>query len=52
MYCPKEGSLFQTNIEEAYNRHGAIKHHNKSLYPNLGTIDKNQLEPQGKEWEV
>ncbi|MGC2386950.1 MAG: hypothetical protein WA460_07720 [Nitrososphaeraceae archaeon] len=52
MYCAKEGSLFQTNIEEAYNRHGAIKHQNKSLYPNLGTIDKNQLEPQGKEWEV
>lgn len=52
MYCAKEGSLFQTIIEEAYNRHGAIKHHNKSMYPNLGTIDENQLEPQGKEWEV
>jgi hypothetical protein len=52
MYCAKEGSLFQTIIEEAYNRHGAIKLHNKSMYPNLGTIDENQLEPQGKEWEV
>jgi len=52
MFCIKEVSLFQTNIEEAYNRHGAIKHHNKSLYPNLGTTDKNQLESQGKEWEV
>jgi hypothetical protein len=52
MYCANEGSLFQTNIEEAYNRHGAIKHHNKSLYHDLGTIDKNQLETQVKEWEV
>ena len=51
-WCAKVGSSFQTNIEEEYQRHGTQKHHNKPMYPNLATIDKYKLKPQGRDWEV
>jgi hypothetical protein len=32
--------------------HLGQKHFNKSMYPNMATIEKYSLKPQGKEWEV
>jgi hypothetical protein len=51
-YCEKGGNSFQTNSEIGYHKHGSSKHPNKSLYPNLATIEKYSLRPQGKDWEV
>lgn len=51
-YCDKKGSIFETNSESEYHRHGNQKHFNKSMYPNLATIQKHGLKLQGKEWEI
>jgi hypothetical protein len=51
-YCDKKGSVFETNNESEYHRHGNQKHFNKSMYPNLATMQKYGLIPQGKEWEI
>ena len=40
-WCDKVGSKFQTNIKEEYEKHGILKHLNKSLYPKLVTIKEN-----------
>lgn len=51
-YCDKKGSIFETNSELEYHRHGNQKHFNRPMYPNLATIQKHDLKPQGKEWEI
>ena len=51
-YCDKKGSIFETNSESEYHRHGNQKHFNKSMYPNLATIQNYGLKPQGKTWEI
>ena len=51
-YCDKKGSIFETNSEVEYHRHGNQKHFNRPIYPNLATIQKHDLKPQGKEWEI
>jgi hypothetical protein len=51
-YCDKAGILFETDYEPGYEKHGALKHPNKSLYPNLATIRKHNLNAQGRDWEI
>jgi DNA replicative helicase MCM subunit Mcm2 (Cdc46/Mcm family) len=51
-YCDKKGSIFETNSESEYFKHGNQKHLNKPMYPNMATIQRHGLKPQGKEWEV
>jgi hypothetical protein len=51
-YCEAKGSIFETNSESEYFRHGNQKHLNKPMYPNLASITKNGLKPQGRNWEV
>jgi hypothetical protein len=51
-YCDKNGSIFETNNESEYFKHGNQKHLNKPMYPNMATIQKYGLMPQGKEWEI
>jgi replicative DNA helicase Mcm len=50
-YCEIRGSIFETNSESEYHKHGNQKHFNKSMYPSIATIQKYNLKPQGKEWE-
>ena len=51
-WCDKIGNTFQTKIVEEYEKHGTLRHPNKSLYPNMVTIKENGLNPQGREWET
>jgi hypothetical protein len=51
-YCEKKGLIFETNSVSEYHIHGNQKHLNKPMYPNLATIQKYSLKPQGKEWEI
>jgi Mg-chelatase subunit ChlI len=51
-WCEKVGNSFQTKIVEVYEKHGTLRHPNKSLYPNMVTIKENGLNPQGREWET
>jgi hypothetical protein len=43
---------FKPTNESEYHRHGNQKHLNKPMYPNRATIEKYNLKPQGKAWEI
>src|SRR5215207_1706926 len=43
---------FKPPNESEYHKHGNQKHMNKAMYPNRATIEKYNLKPQGKQWEV
>ena len=51
-YCEKAGTQFETDDVAEYEKHGDLKHRNKSLYPNKATIKKHKLKAQDKEWEI
>jgi DNA replicative helicase MCM subunit Mcm2 (Cdc46/Mcm family) len=46
-YCEKKGSIFETDIELEYFKHGDQQHLNKPMYPNMATIEKYGLKTQG-----
>ena len=51
--CYHIGCGFQTDDEQDYQRHGALKHHkNPLLYPSKAEIKAYGLQSQGKIWEV
>jgi hypothetical protein len=51
--CYYPGCEFQTDSEQEYQKHGALKHpDNPLLYPSRYEIGKYGLKPQGKEWEI
>jgi hypothetical protein len=43
---------FKPTNESEYHKHGNQKHFNKSMYPNLATIQNYGLKAQGKRWEI
>jgi hypothetical protein len=43
---------FKPTNESEYHRHGNQKHLNKPMYPTRATIEKYNLKPQGKAWEI
>ena len=48
-YC----SNFPSTTNKAdYERHVVLNHHNKMAYPSKTDLEKNNLKPQGKRWEV
>jgi hypothetical protein len=47
-YC----SGFQTDSEEEYMRHCAIKHPKKPFQPTKADLERHGLKPQGKSWEI
>ena len=48
-YCKMFSST--TNVDN-YLKHAVIYHHNKPSYPSKADLDKNNLKPQGKSWEI
>jgi hypothetical protein len=51
--CYHLNCKFNTEYQEEYERHGALKHSsNPLLYPSKFEIKKYGLMPQGKEWEI
>jgi replicative DNA helicase Mcm len=48
-YCDK---LPSTTNEEEYLKHVVLNHNNKPAYPSLPDLEKNNLKPQGKKWEI
>jgi DNA replicative helicase MCM subunit Mcm2 (Cdc46/Mcm family) len=51
-YCDIKGSVFETNSEREYLKHGNQKHLNKPMYPNKACLVKHGLKPQEREWET
>ena len=43
---------FQTNDEDKYKSHNAIKHYPRPIFPTKVDLEKHKLKPQGKSWEV
>jgi hypothetical protein len=43
---------YQTNNEKDYERHIISKHPKKQAYPTKAELEKHNLTPQGKSWEV
>ena len=43
---------FQTNDEDQYKSHNAIKHYSRPIFPTKADLEKHKLKPQGKSWEV
>jgi hypothetical protein len=41
-----------TAIKENYEDHVVLKHPGKPAYPNKAEIEKLELKPQGKDWEI
>ncbi len=48
-YCDKFSLI---NNEEEYLKHVVLNHNNKPAYPSIADLDKNNLKPQGKSWEI
>jgi hypothetical protein len=43
---------FKPTNELEYRKHGNKKHFNKPLYPNKATLERHNLKPQGRVWEI
>lgn len=43
---------FQTNDEDQYKSHNAIKHYSRPIFPTKVDLEKHKLKPQGKSWEI
>lgn len=49
LYCDK---LKSTTDEKLYLNHVVNHHYNKSAHPSKADLEKNNLKPQGKKWEI
>jgi hypothetical protein len=43
---------FQTNDEDQYKSHNAMKHYSRPIFPTTADLEKHNLKPQGKSWEI
>jgi hypothetical protein len=48
-YCDK---FVPTAYEKEYLKHVVLSHNNKPAYPSLADLNKNNLKPKGKRWEI
>jgi replicative DNA helicase Mcm len=48
-YCDK---FLPTNNEKEYLKHVVLNHNNKPAYPSIADLEKNNIKPQGKKWEI
>jgi replicative DNA helicase Mcm len=48
-YCNKFSS---TTNESEYEKHVVLSHNNKPSYPSMADLEKNNLKPKGKSWEI
>jgi hypothetical protein len=44
--------FISTDNEDEYLRHVFLNHYNKPAYPSLTDMEKNNLKPKGKKWEI
>ena len=48
-YCDK---FTPTTDQREYEKHVVFNHRNKPSYPSMTDLNKNNLKPQGKKWEI
>ena len=48
-YCDK---FLPTTNENEYRKHVVLTHHNKPAYPSIVDLEKNNLKPHEKYWEI
>jgi hypothetical protein len=45
-------AFISTYVQKDYEKHVILSHDKKLAYPSLLYLEKNNLKPQGKKWEI
>jgi hypothetical protein len=48
-YC---NEFIPTTNKKEYERHVTLTHHNKLCYPSLADLERMNIQPKGRKWEI